>query len=232
MKESRRRVSDHVTTLLRSWIYSGEYKPGQRLPELDLSARLGVSRSPLREALLRLQREGLVELHPRRGASVASFSKEDVQEIAELRSVLEGLAARLAATRGSEEELGKLRAALEEMRQAADRGDSVAAAVAHIAFHRSIGRASGMARLVGFLDQLAAQSVALQGYAELPGEELAELAASHGALIEAIASGDGDVAESAVVAHIKGFSDPIKRYLERARDGTEPERRRRTRRRA
>jgi DNA-binding GntR family transcriptional regulator len=106
------------------------------------------------------------------------------------------------------------------MQRAADRGDAVAAAVAHIEFHRSIGRASGMPRLVGFLDQLVVQSVALHGYAELTAPELLQLTATHEPLIEAIAGGDSDAAESAVVAHIKGLSEPIKRYLQRAgRDG-------------
>jgi DNA-binding GntR family transcriptional regulator len=216
MSQSARRLSDQVTTLLRSRIYSGEYKPNQRLLELDLCAELGISRSPLREAFLRLHREGLVELRPRRGASVASFSQEDVREIAELRAALEGLAAREAASRQDEADLARLRHRLDEMQQAADRGDAVAAAVAHIEFHRSIGRASGMPRLVGFLDQLAVQSVALHGYAELTASELLQLTATHAPLIEAIAGGDCDAAERALVAHIKGLSEPIRRYLQRA----------------
>jgi DNA-binding GntR family transcriptional regulator len=216
MRESPRRLSDQVTTLLRSRIYSGEYKPNQRLLELDLCAELGISRSPLREALLRLHRDGLVELRPRRGASVASFSQDDIREIAELRAALEGLAAREAAARQDEADLTRLRHHLEDMQRAADRGDAVAAAVAHIEFHRSIGRASGMARLVGFLDQLAVQSVALHGYAELTAPELLQLTASHAPLIDVIAGGDCDAAEGAVVAHIKGLSEPIRRYLRRA----------------
>jgi DNA-binding GntR family transcriptional regulator len=208
------RLSDQVAAFLRSRIYSGEFQPGQRLLELDLCKELGISRTPLREAFLNLQREGLVEVRPHRGATVASFTADDLHEITELRAALEGLAARLAAERRDSAAIRRMLQALTEMREAAEARDSVGAAIAHIEFHRSIGRASGLGRLIGFLDQLSLHSLALHGYADLSSEELLELAASHTPLISVIESGDANAAEQAIVQHIKGLSAPIRKYLE------------------
>jgi DNA-binding GntR family transcriptional regulator len=207
------RLSDQVAAFLRSRIYRGDLQPGQRLLELDLCEELGVSRAPLREAFLKLEREGFVEVRPHRGATVTRFTKHDLHEITELRAVLEGLAARLAAERRDPESIERLRHALAEMHKAAEQGDGLAAAVAHIEFHRSIGRASGMGRLVGFLDQLALQSLQLHGYADLTSEQLLGLASSHDELVTVIESGTADAAEAALVSHITGLSQPIRDYL-------------------
>jgi DNA-binding GntR family transcriptional regulator len=209
-----KRLSDQVAVFLRSRIYRGEYHPGQRLLELDLCRELGISRTPLREAFLNLQREGLIDVKPHRGATVASFTHDDLRENTELRAVLEGLAARLAAETRDSEAIRQMLQATAEMRHAAELGDGVAAAVAHIEFHRSIARASRFPRLVAFLDQLILQSVPLHGYAELAPNELLDLAASHTPLVTAIESHNPADAERALTEHIRGLSAPIRKYLE------------------
>lgn len=101
---------------LRDLILSGELSPGQRLQELAVVDRLNVSRTPVRAALARLQEEGLVEAVPSGGYAVRAFSQEDVDEAIELRGVLEGLAARLAAEKGAApERLAPLKACLAEI---------------------------------------------------------------------------------------------------------------------
>jgi GntR family transcriptional regulator of vanillate catabolism len=111
-------VSQTVSALLqlRDLILSGDLAPGQRLQELALVDRLGVSRTPVRAALVRLQEEGLVEAVPSGGYAVRAFSEQEVNEAIELRGVLEGLAARLAAEKGAgPERLSPLKAILAEI---------------------------------------------------------------------------------------------------------------------
>ena len=100
---------------LRRLILEGEYGPEERLVEEQLAERLGVSRTPIRQALTVLEAEGLVEIAPNKGAMVCSFTIEDVWDIYDLRAVLEGHAARRAADRIAEDELARLRSLAEDM---------------------------------------------------------------------------------------------------------------------
>lgn len=101
--------------VIRSAIVEGEFAAGERLPEEDLAERAGVSRTPVREALRRLASEGVVEFVPNRGAQVAEFSQQDLQELFDLRAVLEGFAARLAAKNATEEDMVHLGRLADEM---------------------------------------------------------------------------------------------------------------------
>ncbi|BBL79178.1 GntR family transcriptional regulator [Rubrobacter xylanophilus] len=106
---------------LRGLILEGEYGPGERLIEEQLAEKLQVSRTPIRQALTRLEAEGLVEIFPNKGAMVCSFSIEDVRDIYDLRAVLEGYAARRAAERIGKEELERLGELAGEMEKIAER---------------------------------------------------------------------------------------------------------------
>jgi DNA-binding GntR family transcriptional regulator len=213
LKPTAKRLSDQIAAHLRDRICRGQYEPGDRLIEADLSIEMGVSRAPLREALVALKRDGLVELVPYRGAVVTSFNDDDLHEITDLRRALEAVAARRAAELAPAETAKALRRQLRRMSEAATEGDTVAAALAHIDFHRAIGEASGYGRLVDFLDQLAAQSLALQSYAMLAAEDLMALAVAHEGIVEAIASGDPDRAEQRIVAHVVQTSAPVRAFL-------------------
>ena len=107
--------SPGVFERLRCWILEGEYEPDERLVEEQLAERLGVSRTPIRQALTMLEAEGLVEMAPNRGATVCSFSVDEVWDIYDLRAVLEGHAARRAAGRIRTQELAVLRSLAEQM---------------------------------------------------------------------------------------------------------------------
>jgi len=137
-----------VSRSLRAAILSGAAPPGQTLRELDVARRLGVSKTPVREAFRELERTGLVVSAPHRGVMVIGRSLEAMGEMLEVRLALEPFAARLAAERITDEQVQALRGLLEDMRKAAAAGDVTAAReVDDGAFHRKIFELSGNARL-------------------------------------------------------------------------------------
>lgn len=124
---SPRSVEESVTEALRDAILRGELKPGHRLAQVELSEELGVSRIPLRDALRRLEAEGLVEIDGRRGARVSSLSAGDVEEIYAMRKLLEAECARRAVGRLTDEQANRLVKLSEEMDRTADDPDKGAA---------------------------------------------------------------------------------------------------------
>jgi GntR family transcriptional regulator of vanillate catabolism len=151
-----------VVEVLRNAVLSGEFEPGERLHEVRLTGRLGVSRTPVRAALQTLASEGLLDHAPNRGYAVRSFPIEEVVNAYEIRAVLEGLAARLAAESGlSDEAQGVLTRALREgdaLVSVANFGDEHRAAYAaiNVAFHETIHAAAG-SRLLGDMIRLCQQ---------------------------------------------------------------------------
>src|SRR3954470_19857447 len=112
-----RTVAGQVAEHLKAEILAGERAPGERLPQVEIARRLGVSTTPVREALAALQREGLVRLHPQRGAVVFLPSVDDLKEHYEIRGALEALAAAKSAGRFAPEWAAPLEALLDEMRE-------------------------------------------------------------------------------------------------------------------
>lgn len=107
-------LRDVVFNTLRQAILKGELKPGERLMEIALAQKLGVSRTPIREAMRKLELEGLVVMIPRRGAQVANITEKDLNDVLEVRIALENMATEKACTRMTEEEMGKLWLAAKE----------------------------------------------------------------------------------------------------------------------
>ncbi len=212
------RLSDQVAAHLVGRILRGELQPGFRLNEVELSKDLGVSRAPLREAIANLGQQGLVVITPYRGAVVPQLTEEELQETREIRAVLERLAVEVAFKRSPTLDTTELRAQLDAMRAAAHGGDTVAAALAHVELHRAIARLSEWPQLIAFLDLLIARSLALQGYADLPPEELTVLAGAHDSLLDVFESGDADAAGAAIHAHVIEPSAPLVNYLRRIKD--------------
>ena len=144
-------LEEYVAHRIREAILKGYYKPGERLDQTELAELLGVSRSPVRDALKRLAAEGLVTLHPHRGAMVAELSREELEEIYLIRRVLEGLAARLAVPNINAEQLEVLRTILERM----DRTEDAEAWIElNYRFHHTIYRAANRPRLLEIIDNL------------------------------------------------------------------------------
>ncbi|MCL1628711.1 GntR family transcriptional regulator [Roseibaca sp. V10] len=186
-------------SLILEAIDVGVYKPGDRLVESELADRFGVSRTPIREALQRLETQSLLT-RDGRSLIVASLDHNQLAELYIVRSELEGLAARLAARHATDEEVRLLRIMIEE--DARLMGDPQALSRANRRFHKQIHLASHNRYLVQQLDLvhrsmalLASTSISVAGRGERTLEE-------HSAIVEAIASGDGDAAYNALKEHI------------------------------
>lgn len=208
-----RRLSDQIAQHLREEIYSGRLLPHQRLREVKLAERLSVSRAPLREAILLLRHDGLVEVQPNRGAFVVSFSDDEIREIFALRQLLEPAAARAAAMRCDPEANQALKFDLEEMSFALAAAEPLRLALAHAAFHRNVAHASGMPRLSGFISALCTQMLASHGagYALHP-QEVASLMDDHQPIVAAIVAGDLEGAERAMRAHFRPVEPMLEAY--------------------
>lgn len=150
-------LRDVVFNTLRQAILKGELKPGERLMEIALAERLGVSRTPIREAMRKLELEGLVVMIPRRGAQVANITEKDLNDVLEVRIALENIAIQKACTCMTEEDMGRLWVAAKEFERTMAEGDLVRLAEADVAFHEIIYKSSDNRRLIQVLNNLREQ---------------------------------------------------------------------------
>ncbi len=150
-------LRDVVFNTLRQAILRGELEPGERLMEIQLAERLGVSRTPIREAIRKLELEGLVLMIPRKGAEVAKISEKSLKDVLEVRRSLEELAIELTCQRITEEGLTELEEAQKAFAAAIHNGDAMAIAEADEHFHELIYKATGNSRLVQILSNLREQ---------------------------------------------------------------------------
>ena len=150
-------LRDVVFNTLRQAILKGELKPGERLLEIALAERLGVSRTPVREAMRKLEQEGLVVMIPRRGAQVASITEKDLNDVLEVRIALENVAIEKACKLITEDELGRLWVAAKEFEKTKAEGNLVRLAETDVAFHEIIYQASDNKRLNQVLNNLREQ---------------------------------------------------------------------------
>ena len=146
-----------VFNTLRQAILKGELKPGERLMEIALAEKLGVSRTPIREAMRKLELEGLVVMIPRRGAQVANITEKDLNDVLEVRIALENVAIEKACARMSEEEMSRLWLAAKEFEHTIAEGNLVKLAEADVAFHEIIYQASDNKRLIQVLNNMREQ---------------------------------------------------------------------------
>ena len=208
----RTRLVDEVTVRLRNLILDGGLPPGKPLLQLDLCERLGVSRTPLREAFRILESEGLVRVsNGNKTLEVINLTVSEMLELYAVREVIDGLAARLAAQRGvPAARLEQLRQLLTIMRKEAGTA-SVSRAIAHADFHAGLAEVSGNRHVVNQMPliRLTAQMLSrrMQSLAEAaPGhsaEMLEEGEDDHLAVLAAIEAGDGRLAETIARRHIR-----------------------------
>lgn len=187
---------------LEKAILKGEFLPGEALTEQGLSSKLGVSRTPVREALRKLELEGLVKTVPNKGAEVVGISEKDVDDIYTIRVHIEGLAARWAAEHISEDDIKKLRDILELQEFYASKGDSDRVKSLDSSFHEAVYKACESNPLRQILSQLHNSIQRSRGISiDSEGRAVAAVG-EHRRIFEAIEAHDGDLAEKEAQTHI------------------------------
>jgi DNA-binding GntR family transcriptional regulator len=197
--------SDLAYTRVRELILSGELAPGAVLNQAILARRIGISTTPLREALRRLEQQGLVALDAHRDARVAPLDAEEARDLFEVRRSLDPLAASLAAERRTREELAEMRTRLASL-EALPSNPTVQQLVAHRHFHAAVYRASHNNLLVATLDGLWDNTDRYRRHGlqvERSAEERATTTHEHTLLVEAIAAGDAAMAAEVIRTHIE-----------------------------
>jgi DNA-binding GntR family transcriptional regulator len=199
-------ISEKAYEILSNLIIENKLRPGERLPEEQLAKTLGISRTPLREAIGRLVNDGLVTLEPRKGARVSTFELEDIMEVYDIRMVLEGLAVRLAAPHLDPQELTRLRDQF-----ASHDMDTLIRADTEL--HDLIIRHCGNRRLQEFLDTLhnLIQFFRIAGYGS--AQQSIRATSAHLAIIYALLNSDGESAERLMKDHISQVKDDILEHI-------------------
>lgn len=207
----RSNASERVYQAIRSAIMDGRYTGGDRLKEVTLAAELETSRTPVREALVRLQRDGLVTVLPNRGALVRVLTEEDVEDAFQLRALLEGFAAAQAATRLTPEQVRELDDLCSDMEGPAGLGHSPEAITFLLdrndCFHQIILEASGNRRLPATLSAGMEIPRIYRTYYWYPDKERQRSFLYHRELVEAFRRGDAHWAEAAMKSHIHAARD-------------------------
>lgn len=195
-------LRDVVFNTLRQAILTGELKPGERLMEIHLANKLGVSRTPIREAIRKLELEGLVTMIPRRGAEVAQITEKSMNDVLEVRRALDALCAELACERITEEETEQLHRACEAFEAAVKTRDLKKIARADVQLHDIIVQATGNQRLVQLVNNLSEQMYRYRFEYIKDASQHQRLIEEHRIIYESIVKKDKETASQAARVHI------------------------------
>lgn len=195
-------LRDVVFNTLRQAILRGELKPGERLMEIQLANKLGVSRTPIREAIRKLELEGLVLMIPRKGAEVAEITEKNMRDVLEVRKALEELAVQLACEKITDEEIEEMKKAAEEFKMILKSKDITEIAEADVRFHDIIYMATDNQKLILLLNNLREQMYRYRVEYLKREEAYPQLIAEHAAIIEYISKGEKKAATDVMCKHI------------------------------
>lgn len=211
MTESSRRtgqimggsLADQVHTYLRTAIILGDLKPGERLAQTDIATQMGTSQAPVREAFQRLERDGLVERHPRSGHFVTNISPDEMYELFSIRSSVERFAVRRTVKKISSAQCNRLEALIEQMHQAALQDDMMLLVENDLTFHQQICEWSGNSTLLKVWTPLYSQiqRFVVQTHRHY-FDDLVEIAKTHYPIVETLRQGNPDEAARIIDEHV------------------------------
>lgn len=199
------KAAQRAYTTLRAGIIEGAHPPGARITEQEIAESAGVSRTPVREALRRLEAEGLLRFVPHQGAFVTAWSVQDAEDIFELRAMLEGYGARLAAGKATNSDVSELRLLAEaQCNEASERSPGYLERIADLnsRFHRRLLQVAASARLEATLVTISSAPLVLQTFRDYDDDDLNRSAHHHLEIVEAIEAGDAAWAESVMHSHV------------------------------
>ena len=208
-------LRDVVFNTLRKAILRGELKPGERLMEIQLANKLGVSRTPIREAIRKLELEGLVLMIPRKGAEVAQITEKNMQDVLEVRKALEELSVQLACERITPEQVEEMKMAAEDFRKVLKSGDVTKIAEADVKFHDIIFAATNNQRLITLLNNLREQMYRFRVEYLKQKECYPQLLEEHDKLIALISSGEVEEACELMGCHIDNQASTVSDVIRR-----------------
>ncbi|MDR3559917.1 MAG: GntR family transcriptional regulator [Negativicutes bacterium] len=207
--DSYKPLREVVSEALREAIVNQTLKPGERLMEIQLAEELGVSRTPIREAIRRLELEGFLIMVPRRGTYVADLTIKDINEVFEIRTALDVLAAGLAAERITEEELEQMERLLVQIGEYIDRNDAEGIVEADGQFHDILYRASRNDRLVGIISNLREQFTRFRTISMAYPGRIKNTLEEHRRLVEAIGQRNPELAQQYASEHMENAEQTL-----------------------
>ena len=206
-------LRDVVFNTLREAILRGDLVPGERLMELQLASKLGVSRTPIREAIRMLEQEGLAITIPRKGAIVAGMTEKDMQDVLEIREALEELSVQVACDKITEEEIAELQKNMKNFEHSLKRGDLKKMAQADVEFHDVIYRATDNPKLISMLNNLREQMYRYRvEYLKNP-QNHEQLLKEHEAIYKGIVEKDKDAVTEMIRKHISNQVAVVKHMI-------------------
>ena len=208
-------LREAVYLTLRRAILTNVFEPGDRLMEMKLAAQLGVSRTPVREAIHLLEKESLVRQIPHKGVVVAGITKKQLRDVLEIRGMLEELAVQLACRRGTEEGFAKLQAAADNFAKAVKQEkDLTVQAEKDVAFHDVIYQMTDNERLIELVESIW-QQIYRYRIERLKGANLESIVQEHQELVQALCARDEEAAVRMARLHISNQEVTISKLLEK-----------------
>ncbi len=207
-------LRDVVFNTLREAILKGDLKPGERLMELQLAAKLGVSRTPIREAIRMLEQEGLAVTMPRKGAEVAKMTLKDMEDVLEIREALDELAVRIACEKITDEQMKRLTDAKDLFETSTRSGDVKMIAEADVSFHDVIYEATGNPKLETLLNNLREQVYRYRVEYIKDPQNYPVLIREHEAILLALKERNVKKAENAMHEHVANQAVAVKNVIQ------------------
>ncbi|MBO5070401.1 MAG: GntR family transcriptional regulator [Roseburia sp.] len=206
-------LRDVVFQTLREAILKGELKPGERLMEVQLAEKLGVSRTPIREAIRMLEQEGLAVTIPRRGAEVAKMTEKDMEDVLQIREALDELAVSIACEQISLEQLEMLKQAMREFEESTKSGEIKKIAEMDVLFHDVIYQATGNPKLVNMLNNLREQMYRYRVEYLKDEKNYPTLIQEHKQIVEGLSKKDKEKVTAAMHMHVRNQVVAVKEII-------------------
>ncbi|MFQ5903739.1 MAG: GntR family transcriptional regulator [Candidatus Binatia bacterium] len=203
------RLVDEAARIIRDMILTGKLSAGTRVRQVELARGMGISRTPLREALMKLEQEGLITMLPRGGLKVVELDAVGAIELYEIREVLDGLAARLAAERINTHNLKNLEQHLKKMENSMETRNTHGWFIHHVAFHEEIFQASGNSRLLGLISTVRLSIQRFHPLLLTTPNRLSNAFREHGDIFKAIRARDPEKAEALARLHIANAKEVV-----------------------